>query len=77
MNKTTPEEMGNGIFCKKTIYNKDIMEAIHLLAQQIQEIINVQSASLEKIKLNRKMIFALYGLFGTIFAGLIVIFLTT
>lgn len=64
------------IFSKKTVYNKDILEAIHLLMHQNRKIIQRLDVSNGKVKMHGKLIFGLYGLAGTVLTGLVIFFLT-
>ena len=66
----------NEIFYKKTVYNKDILEAIHILARQNRKIVRRLNISNGKVRTHGRLIFGLYGLMGTIFTGLVIFFLT-
>jgi len=66
----------NEIFSKKTVYNKDILKAVHLLARQNRKIVKRLDIANGKVRTHSKLIFGLYGLVGTIFTGLVIFFLT-
>lgn len=64
------------VFSKKTVYNRDILEAIRLLVEQNKEILHRQEMTNGKLKLHTKLIFALYGIIGTVFSGVIISLIT-